>query len=227
MSTVNPKDETRLLMYKYNSVLLPNCYYKQDAAMKFINDNSEYCIAQMDTLVDTEQFNGKRFTGGTALHYACQNNALEVAQFFIKAGADIEKVDIHGKTPLNTAAYYGRDEMIELLIDNGADINTVDNKGYTPLRNAHERCLDNTIEYLISKGADINAPDKNGNTVLHSACKGVYSGVHYYRFHLITYYIRSGAEAVVNGKEQICGEVYDLVSAYYEINKMKRANILW
>ena len=60
--------------------------------------------------------------GMTALHYAARNeDALEVAEVIIKAGADVNTKDKSGRTPYDHATERLRLEMKALLKANGAD----------------------------------------------------------------------------------------------------------
>jgi ankyrin repeat protein len=70
----------------------------------------------MDTLCDP--------MGRTALYIACSNGAMEVVQFFIDNGANIETPNKNGWTPLNSASYNGQLSVVDLLISKGANIET-------------------------------------------------------------------------------------------------------
>ena len=80
--------------------------------------------------------------GDTALHLACLNGNLEVADLLINATAynpecDGAKLDPRsasdGFTPLMRAIEGGYADCAELLLDSGADMNAQDKKGHTPL----------------------------------------------------------------------------------------------
>jgi ankyrin repeat protein len=63
-------------------------------------------------------------TGYCALHFAAQNRLLEVAATLLNAGAVTELRDIHGNTPLWTAAFNARGnfEVFRLLLAHGASL---------------------------------------------------------------------------------------------------------
>ena len=46
---------------------------------------------------------------------------MEVIQFLIVNGANIEETSIQGLNPLLVAASYGKFEIVKLLIENGAN----------------------------------------------------------------------------------------------------------
>jgi ankyrin repeat protein len=60
--------------------------------------------------------------GWTPLHYACTKGHLEVAQFLIANGANVNAQSPNGTTPLMMAALDGNEELIKYLLDNGADM---------------------------------------------------------------------------------------------------------
>jgi ankyrin repeat protein len=61
--------------------------------------------------------------GMTPLHYAVQNNRLEVVKQLIEAGANVNAHDerVSGNTPLSDCARESTYEMAKMLIDAGAD----------------------------------------------------------------------------------------------------------
>ena len=73
----------------------------------------------------------------TALHAASGHGHLEVAQFLLNHGADINKQDKYGFTPLHWACSSGRTNTIAFLKEK-ADVNKQDQDGMTPLHRAVE-----------------------------------------------------------------------------------------
>jgi len=69
----------------------------------------------------------------TPLIEAAQKGNLQVVQWLIDGGADLDASDLHGKTALMWAAGSGYDKVVQLLIDNGADFERKDNEGKTAL----------------------------------------------------------------------------------------------
>lgn len=57
----------------------------------------------------------------TSLHWACKRCHLDIVQFLIENGADIDFQDIIGRTPLYFAIVGGSYEIVELLLDNQAN----------------------------------------------------------------------------------------------------------
>jgi len=71
----------------------------------------------------------------TPLHQACWLHAdhVQMAIRLIKAGADVNKVNNAGATPLWIASRDGRGEIVEALIEAGADVNKAVKNNYTEL----------------------------------------------------------------------------------------------
>lgn len=87
----------------------------------------------------------------TPLHFAAKAGQLEVAQFLVDNGADVNARTHHDETPLMEAVDHGHDAVAELLLKNKADVNAVTVSGKTALHGAHTAspCL-RTPTYNIS-----------------------------------------------------------------------------
>lgn len=68
----------------------------------------------------------------TPLHFAAQNNALEIAQLLFTAGADLDNETDEGQTPLDVAREFHHEEMVKLLLrlkHKGGDTGTNNGSG--------------------------------------------------------------------------------------------------
>jgi len=63
---------------------------------------------------------------------------LDIAQYLLKAGADVSAVDRYRNTPLHLAAESGHEALALQLLDRGADASAVDSYKRTPLHLAAE-----------------------------------------------------------------------------------------
>jgi ankyrin repeat protein len=80
-------------------------------------------------------------------------------------GADVNKADHEGSTPLHVAAQHGRLDVVRALIKQlGADINTSDEHGRTPLMTTSLGKQDKVIRWLIKNGADAQASHQEYGT---------------------------------------------------------------
>ncbi len=69
----------------------------------------------------------------SALHMAARRGNLEIAAALLDCGADIDRPDSLGDTPLRRAVNCGRIQVASLLLARGADAHAKGSKGVTPL----------------------------------------------------------------------------------------------
>ncbi|MEP2669199.1 MAG: ankyrin repeat domain-containing protein [Cyclobacteriaceae bacterium] len=69
---------------------------------------------------------------GTPLMYSSVNPNTSIAKMLIKAGADVNTIDVNKDPAINWAAYYGNIALMRLLIKHGADL-TMQSKHGTSL----------------------------------------------------------------------------------------------
>jgi quinoprotein dehydrogenase-associated probable ABC transporter substrate-binding protein len=96
------------------------------------------------------------------LSNAIDANAADRVKFLVEKGADVNKPDPQGWTPLLNAARQRKDNIIKLLVELGADVNKADASGLTPLIAAAMRDHVPSIEVLLENGADIEEPGPQG-----------------------------------------------------------------
>lgn len=123
-----------------------------------------------------------RADGQSPLHFAAEGAASEPIKLLIDRGADVNKKNHEGNTPLHLVALKGKkkitnaqkqviSETINLLTTEGADVNSRNDKGNTPLHLAARTGHIETNHLLIDDGADINAKNEQGDTPLHFAAQ--------------------------------------------------------
>lgn len=91
-------------------------------------------------------------TQETALTLACCGGFLEVADFLIKAGADIE---LGASTPLMEAAQEGHLDLVRYLLESNADVHAQTQTGDTALTYACENGHTDVADLLLQFGADL------------------------------------------------------------------------
>jgi len=97
----------------------------------------------------------------TPLIYAIYYENGDIAEYLIKAGADVNVRDIQNRTPLMFAAKTGDLTILKMLIDNNADLNAVDTTGRNALTYATVYSQYHAAEYLARLG--YIPRDKPGN----------------------------------------------------------------
>ena len=110
------------------------------------------------------------------LHAAASLGRAGTVQLLLDAGADIDRTDNVGNTPLFRAVWRGHIYMVQLLIKRGAQPNIGDTGGYTPLHVAAsghfaDQSSIKLIKILIEGGADPDRGDKRGHTPIQEARK--------------------------------------------------------
>ena len=89
------------------------------------------------------------------IHYASWVGDTTILELVLAAGADVNKVDIHGRTPLFLAAMQQEHEILKLLLAAGADVDTANNRGKSPLDIAES--LNDTTTYNLLLNAKLLA----------------------------------------------------------------------
>ncbi len=91
--------------------------------------------------------------GRRALNWAAWYNHAEAIKELLKAGADIDGINITGFTPIHHAAEAGSPEAARVLIEAGADVNLPSNAGETPLQRARREGHQEVVRLLEAAGA--------------------------------------------------------------------------
>ncbi|MDE3268667.1 MAG: ankyrin repeat domain-containing protein, partial [Pseudomonadota bacterium] len=107
--------------------------------------------------------------GETALHWCSHCDANQAAEQLLKFGADVNKADDAGLTPVHAAAKSGNEELTKLFLDNGGDVEVQDTKhGWNAFHWAVYSGNPDLIKRFISEwqeGAQ-HTTDKRGNDAL-------------------------------------------------------------
>ena len=92
-------------------------------------------------------------------------------QLLLDRGANPNKSQKYGVTPLHKAAHHGHKAVIKLLLDKGADPNGSDQDGWTALHWATYCDHKDVVKLLLERGADPNKAHVYGTTPLHKAAR--------------------------------------------------------
>ena len=109
----------------------------------------------------------------TPLFNAVRNRKVEMANFLINKGANVNALSQKGESPLSEAVYYGHSELFDLLISNGAKIDVIDKSfGESLLHKAASEGHVDIVDKLIKRGLSVDLRSKDwGQTSLHLAAQ--------------------------------------------------------
>ncbi|XP_022723360.1 potassium channel SKOR-like isoform X2 [Durio zibethinus] len=102
---------------------------------------------------------------------AAYHGDLYQLKSLIRAGADPNKTDYDGRSPLHLAASKGHDDITSFLLQHGVDINLKDKFGNTPLLEAIKNGHDHLAALLVKEGASLNIDDA-GSFLCMAVAKG-------------------------------------------------------
>ncbi|XP_063242235.1 uncharacterized protein LOC134542151 [Bacillus rossius redtenbacheri] len=108
--------------------------------------------------------------GLSAIQEAVQIENVQVLQWLVERGANVNAVDNDGKSVLFYALKYQQLKFSDYLTEHGADVKLVD-------IHSLYRCLDDkpqrleVLKMLVDKGANITMEDNYGETLLHCAAE--------------------------------------------------------
>ena len=135
--------------------------------------------------------------GRTPLSWAVQRDDIDLTNRLIVKGADCNRKDRRGVTPLLYAARTS-ERMIKALLDAGADVEVLSSVRQSVLHRAATSSAGSDpvlgrVQTLIKAGSRINVCDDYGNTPLHHA-------IEWRHVHIATYLIECGADITLCSK---------------------------
>ncbi|KAL5574136.1 hypothetical protein UlMin_023733, partial [Ulmus minor] len=102
---------------------------------------------------------------------AAYHGDLHQLKDLIRAGADPNKTDYDGRSPLHLAASRGHEDVTLYLIQHGVDVNVSDNFGNTPLMEALKNGNDQVSSLLVKEGASLKL-DNAGSFLCTAVLRG-------------------------------------------------------
>jgi hypothetical protein len=110
--------------------------------------------------------------GRRPLQFALTNDKIssakrvQVVEFLLSKGADVNATDQLGQTALHFAAMSGDKAAAEALLAHGANLEATQHEGQTPLHVAAKAVRKDFAAMLIKQGANVSARDKESKTPL-------------------------------------------------------------
>ncbi|CAF3746613.1 unnamed protein product [Rotaria sp. Silwood1] len=158
----------------------------------------------------------KNFLAGqTPLFGAAKKGHVEICEYLIQNGADVNAVTRTGATPLYTATEEGHLDVVMLLLRYGADVNQspkgqvahdLQIENQTPLLIACMKNHEEIIRYLIESGAHVNEVSERGSSPFLTICQ-------HNNVELARLFIRHGVRHDVEGKNLYDGKINGLIIA--------------
>ncbi|KAG1708540.1 Ankyrin repeat and SAM domain-containing protein 6 [Nymphon striatum] len=121
----------------------------------------------------------------TGLQIAAANGFEKLTEILLNKGADTEKSNNFGFTPLMHAVCNDHVNIIMVLLNQGANVNSFNRYGMTPLLIATARGQSKIVKILVENGADVNCKSSIDLTPTMVAAQ-------YRHEHLIGYFSRKG-----------------------------------
>ena len=127
-----------------------------------------------EPLQKLEAMNAQDENGKSVLYFCILNRKVEISQFLIETGADVNRDNLDGTTPLILAAGYGNFELVKQLIKNGAQIDAKRNDNADAAYFAAEGGYLSILKLLLENDPHIaNRSSYKGRTLLgRAAYKG-------------------------------------------------------
>jgi ankyrin repeat protein len=135
-------------------------------ALHYAACSSNYLLLfELVQLVNHTFHSGGVDEGKKALKCKAKYGDLDVIEFLIAKGANVNGTNIFKKTPLHYAANSCRLNRIKYLIDKGADINATDRYGKTSLHYAVEFDYLKLVHFLLEHNANVNRITSNNRAI--------------------------------------------------------------
>jgi ankyrin repeat protein len=166
-------DMVKLLIEKHGAIptfdyLLEYCIPKKpdhpdtpvyiELAKMFLNYNSEF-VNMCDANEETPLFK------------AAERGSLPHVKLFIERGAEVDKSNNLGNSPLWIASAKKYPCIMTELLDCGADVNKTNFKGNPPIYSICQRGTKKFAELLLSRGANLEHINENGDTLILLCCR--------------------------------------------------------
>lgn len=124
-------------------------------------------------------------SGTTALHEAVYHGNMEITEFLLEKGAEVNQLDTWSSNPLHFAASQGHEEITMLLVERGCKMNHIRQDGKAPIHLAKEKGHDAVLQFLYHEMlARQNVAQRQSNWQC-ALCLGILAGIGGLAFYLL------------------------------------------
>ncbi|KAJ8679888.1 hypothetical protein QAD02_015675 [Eretmocerus hayati] len=102
-------------------------------------------------------------------HPMSDEESCEVLSLLLNAGAELNRLNKSGESPLSLAAKCGYYHTVKRIVNSGADINLTKSITNSPLSTAIAKGHKDIVKLLLDCGADVNITDDDGRNFLWEA----------------------------------------------------------
>ena len=107
--------------------------------------------------------------GKTCLQVAAHQGHLNLVNYLLTTGANVNIVDKEGDSTLHYAAFGNQPEIMRVLLQSNANINVLNASHCTALHISAHKKPPHCVRVLLEFNADVNVQDSYGDTALHDA----------------------------------------------------------
>ncbi|XP_063436881.1 uncharacterized protein LOC134718316 [Mytilus trossulus] len=111
-------------------------------------------------------------SGRTPLMWAAEGGHLEVVNYLVTHGSQLEAIDPYGMTPLMLAAWFRHLEVVTYLVTHGSQLDATSKSGRTALHHAAQNGRIDVTKWLIDQGCSPWVKSKQGETPYDLAISG-------------------------------------------------------
>jgi len=127
-------------------------------------------LTDVKNIIEHYNFTVNQLNNTHILHAVAGFNRIDVCEYLIGLGIDVNQPDDDMARPLHEAVRWNYLDMCKYLLKNGALIDVTDEEGHTPLHYAAWNGRFDACDLLLKSGADPDIKNSNGYTFRDVAC---------------------------------------------------------